>query len=138
MTREPLLSLGLLVLRAGTGLLMATQHGLPKLLEFSERASGFADPLGLGSSVTLSLAIFAELFCACLVILGLGARLAAVPLICTMLVAAFIVHGDDPFAKKELAMLYLVPLVTLLFIGPGQYSVDRVIGRRRRRNTIIT
>lgn len=117
-------ALGLLVLRAFAGLLMLVQHGMPKLLGFSQRAATFSDPLGLGSTTSLVLAVFAEVFCALFVVLGLWTRVAAVPLVCTMLVAAFIVHADDPFAKKELALMYALPFVVLIFTGPGALSVE--------------
>jgi putative oxidoreductase len=51
-------------------------------------------------------------------------------------VAAFVQHGQDPFARKELALVYAVPLLALLFTGPGRYSLDARfgigLGRRRR------
>jgi putative oxidoreductase len=50
-----------------------------------------------------------------------------------MLVAAFIVHGDDPFQKKELALLFLTPFLALLLAGPGRFSLDAVIGRRLKK-----
>ena len=56
--------------------------------------------------------------------IGLKTRLASVPLIVTMIVAAFIVHAGDPFAKKELALVYLVGFLAIFFTGPGEYSVD--------------
>lgn len=133
MAKEPLYSLGLLVLRLGVGGLMLFRHGLPKLLGFSELVDGFADPIGLGSAASLSLAIFAELLCSALVILGLGTRLAAVPLAVTMLVAAFVVHGGDPFAKKELALLYLSAVIGLMFLGSGRFALDSLVGRRRKK-----
>jgi putative oxidoreductase len=43
----------------------------------------------------------------------------------TMLVAAFIVHLDDPFKRKELALLYLVGFLIVLLMGPGKYSLDK-------------
>jgi putative oxidoreductase len=42
-----------------------------------------------------------------------------------MLVAAFIVHLDDPFKRKELALLYLVGFLVVLLMGPGKYSLDK-------------
>jgi putative oxidoreductase len=57
-------------------------------------------------------------------VLGVATRFAAVPLAVTMLVAAFAIHADDPWAKKELALLYAVPFVTLVFTGAGKFSVD--------------
>lgn len=118
-------SLGLLLLRLVAGGMMLFGHGWAKLVDFSDIASNFPDPLGLGSnSFSLALAVFAEFFCAAAVMIGIGTRLAAIPLIITMLVAAFVVHSDDPWAKKELALLYAVPFLTLVFTGAGKFSFD--------------
>lgn len=121
--------LGLLALRVGVGAMMLFSHGLPKLLSFSEKAATFADPLGVGSATSLALAIGGEVVGAVMVILGLGARLGALPFLVTMLVAAFVVHADDPWAKKEFALLYAVPAVALILTGPGRVSLDAIIKR---------
>ncbi|MDH3891020.1 MAG: DoxX family protein [candidate division Zixibacteria bacterium] len=122
--RRAQVDLGLLVLRVGLGLMMAFSHGWGKLIGFAERSESFSDPLGVGSALSLGLTVFAEFFCALAILLGLLTRAAAIPLIVTMMVAAFVVHGADPWAKKEFAMLYLVPLLTILMAGPGKYSLD--------------
>jgi putative oxidoreductase len=124
-------SFGLLVLRVGIGLMMAFGHGWGKLAGFGERAAQFADPYGLGSHITLSFAVLAEFFCSLAVVLGLFTRAAVIPLIVTMLTAGLIIHADDPFQRKEMALLYLTVMTTLLFTGPGRYSIDRLIGRNR-------
>lgn len=105
-------------------------HGYPKLQRLLSGEFQFADPFGLGPGVSLGLAVFAEFFCSILLILGLGTRLATIPLIVTMSVAAFIAHGADPFARKEMALLYLVSYIVLLFSGPGKISVDQLLGKR--------
>jgi len=122
-TSPPWSDLGLLILRLSLGGMMLT-HGLPKLLNFSERANSFADPIGLGSSFSLFLAVGAEVGCSLLLILGAFTRLAVLPLMVTMLVAALIVHSADPFAKKEMALLYFFPYLTLLLTGPGKFALD--------------
>ncbi len=121
--------LSLLILRLASGGFMLT-HGWPKLQRLLAGEMKFGDPLGLGPELSLILAVFAEVFCAILVLLGLGTRLAVIPLIVTMAVAAFIVHGADSFARKELALFYLVSYVILLLMGSGKISVDRLIARR--------
>lgn len=129
----PVPSAGLLVLRLGTGLSMAIAHGWPKLERLlGEGPIRFADPFGLGPASSLALATFAELACGLLLALGLGTRLAAVPFAFTMLVAIFHVHGDDPWSDKEHAFLFLVPAIVLAITGPGRYSLDHLIARRRR------
>ena len=117
-------NIGLLILRVVTGIMMLVAHGWPKLSNFSNIANSFADPIGLGPTVSLILAIFAEFFCSLAVIVGIKTRIAVIPLIVTMLVAVVIVHGDDPWSKKEFGILYLVPFVTLLFTGSGKFSID--------------
>ena len=117
----------LLLLRLAAGGFMLT-HGYGKLQRLLAGEFQFGDPIGLGPEVSLVLAVFAEFVCSLLVMLGLGTRLATVPLIVTMVVAVFIVHGADPFGRKELALLYLVSYVVLLLSGSGKFSVDRLIG----------
>jgi putative oxidoreductase len=122
-------SIGLLILRVATGLMMAFGHGWGKLLSYGDRAANFPDPLGVGSPFSLALTIFAEFFCSLALVLGFFTRSATIPLIITMLIAVFVIHGDDPFGKKELGLLYLVPFIALLFSGPGRYSIDRLFAR---------
>lgn len=128
--RKTLSDLGLLSLRAGVAGMMIFGHGWGKLTGFSARAESFADPLGIGSTFSLALAVFGEVVCAAALILGLFTRLAAIPFLTTMLVAAFLVNGGNDFAAKELALLYAVPALTLMLTGPGGLSLDA--WRKRR------
>ena len=127
---------GLLLIRVTISLLMLTQHGWVKLMSYSEKADTWADPIGLGGPTSLALAIFAEVVCAALVVLGLATRLAAIPLVITMLVAAGIVHWDDPFSKKEFALLFLIPFLTLILTGAGRYSLDGWLEKRRQSESL--
>ncbi len=123
--------LGLLVLRAALGAMMLVEHGLPKLLTFSERMHRFPDPLGVGSPASLSLAIVGEVFASGLLAIGLGTRAAAIPFLVTMLVAALVVHAGDPLSDRELALLYAAGALTVLLVGPGRLSLDGWIAKRR-------
>lgn len=116
--------LGLLAIRIGAGAMMLT-HGIPKIGRFfAEGPIKFADPFGLGPEISLGLAIFAEVACAILVLVGFKTRLATIPVIFTMLVAAFYAHADDPFGKKEPALLFLTLFLSVLLMGPGKYALD--------------
>ena len=124
-------SIGILAARIGFGGMMLT-HGWPKLERvISSGKLQFGDPIGLGPEISLILTIFAEFVCSILIILGLKTKLAAIPPAFTMLVAAFVVHLDDPFGKKEFALLYFFGFFILIFVGSGQYSMDNYLGRRR-------
>ena len=129
-TREALASFGLLVLRVGAGTTLLLSHGWGKLANFSDRAARFSDPLHVGSPSSLALVVFAEVFCSIAVILGLFTRLAVVPWIIFFAVAFFIQHAADPFPRKELALLFGVISVALLFLGGGRYALDGWLRRK--------
>ena len=122
----------LLVVRVLVGTFMLT-HGVPKFMRlFSGEEIQFADPFGLGPGISLFLSMLAEFFCSIFIILGLGTRLAAIPLIINMLVVVFYAHSADPFGKKELPLLYLLFFITFLVLGSGKYSVDSLLSNKRR------
>lgn len=117
--------LGLLVLRLFLGLAMLFAHGIGKWGRlFGEEDIKFADPFGIGAIPSLALAVLAEVICSILLVVGLLTRWALVPLVITMLVAAFVVHGSDGFGGMEKALLFGVGYVTLLLTGPGKFSMD--------------
>ena len=120
-----LASFGVLVLRVAISVMMLT-HGLNKLSNFSAISQNF-DPIGLGGTLSLSLVIFAEVFCSIALLLGLFTRLATIPLIVAMCVATFVAHAGQEFAAKELALLYLTFYIAILIIGPGRFSIDRLL-----------
>jgi putative oxidoreductase len=117
--------LGLAILRVGGAGLLLT-HGIPKLQRlFGEGPIEFSDPIGIGAIPSLFLVVFAEFLCAILVLIGFKTRWASIPIVINMLVAALIQHAGDPFGSKEKSLLFLVIFVTVLFLGPGAYSVDK-------------
>lgn len=121
---------GLLLMRLVFGGIMIPEHGLKKLMNFSTLSNNFVSFLGLSSSISLSLAIFAELFCALFIVLGLMTRWATIPLIITMLMAlnfhnwAIIGEAEYPFV---LGMAYLI----IALLGPGKYSFDYLINKKK-------
>ncbi|MGC3977556.1 MAG: DoxX family protein [Paludibacteraceae bacterium] len=120
---------GLLVFRLIIGFFMLS-HGWQKLSNFGEMSQQFPPMLGLSSQVGLSLIIFAEFFCSIALILGLFTRLATIPLIIGMSVAAFLAHSGQPFGARELPLLYLGMYVVLLLTGAGKISIDKVLYRK--------
>lgn len=123
--------LALLLLRVGIGTAMLFGHGVPKLMNFPELAEVFPDPLRIGSTASLSLAILVEVVASLALILGFYGRWAAAVMATMMTVALLIHHANDPFAERELALMYLIPLVTLVITGPGRYAVRHRTRRDR-------
>jgi putative oxidoreductase len=125
--------LALAVLRCWLGLTMLLNHGWAKAAGFSDKAEGFADPLGVGTTTSLVFAIFGEVVCSILLVLGLLGRFAAAVLIITMGVAFCLVHRmalSGEFSG-ELAFIYLAGFVALFLAGPGRYSLDTKLGLGR-------
>ncbi|MFN7182172.1 MAG: DoxX family protein [Planctomycetota bacterium] len=125
---QKFLEFGLLWLRVLMGLGIAI-HGYNKIFvygigkfEESVRQLGFPLPLFFAWAGALS-----EFVGGILLVLGLGTRIAASFIFITMTVAAFVAHKSDPFSKKELALAYWVIASSLIFTGPGSFSLDRLI-----------
>lgn len=118
----------LLILRLAVGILMMN-HGYDKLVHFASYKTKFMDLMGIGSTASLCLVVFAEFFCALFITIGLFTRLAAIPLIITMSVALFSANHGDFFGKGETASLYIAAFLVLLITGPGKLSVDGIIGK---------
>jgi putative oxidoreductase len=129
---DDLVHVWLIFLRIGVALLMWT-HGIPKFMRLLEGNMQFGDPIGLGPTVSFILVNFSEVFCSLFILLGMGTRLATIPLIISCSVAAFVAHADDPFGKKEMLLLYILIYITLLVLGSGKYSIDALISPPKRR-----
>lgn len=126
-SKESFSDLGLFILRAGLGLQMALHHGLDKLRHFSERAGSFPDPLGMGHRNSLTLTVAAEFFCALLIVLGLGTRVASLVLSFSLGLFLYAAGPRIPWRKEELTLLYLAGALTVLLLGSGRFALDRVI-----------
>lgn len=121
-------NVAMLLLRVGLGGLMIP-HGYDKLVHFASYRKDFINFLGIGSSISLALVIFAEFFCSLFLIFGLFSRLVVIPLIIAMTVAVVKAHNSEIFGEGEHAMLFIVGFLTILLVGPGKASIDGMTGR---------
>ena len=119
--------LALLLLRVSFGGFMLT-HGISKLDMLSD-PSVFGDPIGVGPTISLILALIGEVVAPIFLIVGYKTKWAAIPAIITMGVAAFIVHAKDDLGTKEMALLYFFAFFVIFLAGAGRYSLD---GMRKR------
>ena len=122
-------NLATLILRVGFGVLMIPSHGWPKLSNFATLKNEFMNFMGLGSTLSLGLAVFAEFFCSIFLIVGFFTRWATIPLIITMLVA-FSKHDFVLFAKHDLIPAFILGYLAILLLGPGKYSMDAMISKK--------
>lgn len=118
---------GLLLLRMALGFPMLLLHGWMKVQNFSTMAPKFLPLFGVvPPNISLGMAIFAEVVCSVLLIVGLFTRFAALSLAITMAVAFFIAHNAQFTGPKpgELAFVYMAGFITLLCAGGGKYAAD--------------
>ena len=121
---------GLLILRIGLGVMFII-HGFPKL------AGGPSGWAGLGGSMKVVgidflpvfwgfMAAVAETFGGFLLIVGLFFRPACMLLVFTMAIAALVHFGKGDGLKGASHAIELgIVFFSLIFIGPGRYSVDK-------------
>jgi len=121
-------NLALLVLRVWLGIAMLINHGWDKAMHFNNMKHDFPDLLHIGSPANLALAIFAEVVCSALLVVGFVSRFAALVLAINLSVAFLLVHQMKLTGEHngELAFIYLAGYATILIAGPGRYSVDGV------------
>lgn len=117
------LPLGLLFLRVSAAVLLLQIHGLPKLLNWSTELQRIEDPFGLGATLTLAMAVFAEVICPVLLILGVFARLACLPVLAVLGVALVVVHPEWSLEQAQFAWLFTVLYAGLAITGPGAWSI---------------
>lgn len=117
------INVAILIVRIIVAIMMLT-HGGPKFMRLLDGNLKFGDPLGIGSELSFLLVVFAEFFCSILVIIGLGTRLASIPLLFTMMVALFVAHAADPIFDHLNILAYMATYILLFFTGSGKYSID--------------
>ncbi|WP_322095620.1 DoxX family protein [Paraburkholderia bannensis] len=133
--------IALLFLRVSASLLVLFVHGLPKALHVRAQLGAIEDPLHLGSAFTLSFAIFAEVVCPVLMLLGIFTRLAALPILVVTAVALVLVHPDWTLEQGQFAWMLLILFGTVAIGGAGRWRLTwqgmlRAARRFQRRHVL--
>lgn len=121
-------NIGMLLMRVVLGLVLMS-HGYTKLVKFSTLKHSFMNFMHLGSTTSLVLIIFAELFCGFLLVIGLFTRLAAIPVTIGMGVVFFMASDSNLFGNGERGGVYMAAAFFILLCGPGKASVDGLMGK---------
>ncbi len=117
----------LLFFRILVSLSMINTHGMKKLLSFEDTVKHIPDPIGVGGEISAVIAIVANIVAPLFIIVGLGTRLAAMAILSVTLMGFFIVHGNDPWAVRDVPLMYSLAYLLIFFMGPGKYSLDNKI-----------
>ena len=113
------------------GQFILTGHGkLTHLYATAEHFAGWHVPAPCPSAIASGLT---ELICGSLLVIGLASRIAAVPLIVTMIVAYLTAHAAevtnlDTFVNAP-PFLFLMACVLVLVFGPGVFSIDFLVDK---------
>jgi len=102
-----------------------------------EKVIGFFGDLGIPApAFNATLASYTELVGGTLLVLGLASRLAACPLLVTMVVAILTAKKDELHGVTDLVgfieWTYLALLAVVVVLGPGAASADAWIVKARR------
>ena len=115
---------GLLFARIAGAALLLHVHGIPKIVHYQAELANIDDPLGMGRTLTLWCALFAEVVCPVLIALGLFTRLAALPVVFLLAVSMVLVHPDWSIAEGQFGWLLVIVFGTVALTGAGRYSLD--------------
>jgi putative oxidoreductase len=100
---------------------------MKKVLNFEETIQHIPDPLGVGGEISAVIAILANIVAPIFVIVGFTTRLATLIILSVTLMGFFVVHGSDPWAVRDIPLMYSLAYLLILFMGAGKYSIDHKI-----------
>jgi len=124
--------LSITFLRVFGGIALSSLHGIKKIPpseNFVKSVNDLGFPLVDFFAWAAGLSEFAG---GILLAIGLFTRPAATMIIITMLVAALGAHASDPFAKRELSLLFFTVALTFLARGASRYSMDNFFFNRKK------
>jgi putative oxidoreductase len=127
----PTADAGLAALRIGAGVFLVLLHGMQKVPP-QEGFVGWIGSMGFPAPLLFAwLAAIAEFVGGILLALGLLTRPAALYVVVHFTVVVLVAHAGDPLADRELALLFGLTALAFAAVGPGRFSLDALIARRK-------
>ncbi|MCW9707622.1 DoxX family protein [Fodinibius salsisoli] len=136
--QKKLRNIGILILRVGLGI-MFMLHGYPKVFggpEMWTQVGSTLQVIGIDFAPMFFgfMAGITEFFGGLFLMLGLFFTPSLILLIIVMIVAAIThIASGDPFTAYSHSIELAIVFLSLLFIRPGPYSLDKKLEKRRRR-----
>jgi putative oxidoreductase len=130
--------IGVLILRVGLGI-MFILHGYPKMFGGPDtwvQVGSAVEALGINFAPMFFgfMAGVAEFFGGIFLLLGLFFIPSVALMLCVMIVAtANHLANGDPFSSYSHSIELGIVFLSLLLVGPGRYSADRKIEKKKRR-----
>lgn len=116
--------------RVLVSLSMINTHGIKKLVHFSDTVANIPDPFGLGGEISTYIALLANIVSPIFVILGFATRLAALQILSVTIMGFLVVHAGDPWAVKDVPLMYSLSYLLIFFFGAGKYSLDHNLSNK--------
>lgn len=111
--------------------LLATElfrvHGLKKFRLENGQREHVPNPLHLPEKLNAAVATLSDTLAPFLVMLGIGTRLAVLPVIGVTAIGYFVVHRKDNAEVRDVPYMYTLSFLLLLFVGAGTYSLDHYL-----------
>lgn len=123
----------LLGFRALVSLSMINTHGMKKVLDIEGTMAHIPDPFGIGGALSTYISIGVNIFLAGFVAIGLLTRLSSLGILSVTLSGFFIVHANDPWAVRDVPLMYSLAFLLILLLGPGKYSLDQWITKQLKK-----
>jgi putative oxidoreductase len=99
-------------------------HGMKKFKLVNGQKVHEPNPFHLPEKLNGLVATFADTVVPCLVILGIGTRIAVLPTIGVTATGYFVVHRKDSVEVRDVPYMYTLCLLFLMIVGAGLFSAD--------------
>ena len=99
-------------------------HGMKKFKLVNGQKVQEPNPFHLPEKLNGLVATFADTVVPCLVILGIGTRIAVLPTIGVTTTGYFVVHRKDSVEVRDIPYMYTLCFLFLMMVGAGVFSAD--------------